>query len=117
MATAPQPAPTPVPTAVELSISFAPDSADIPADSQAALDRLAEKMVADPNMRVQVMASASGTEETESKARRMSLSRGIQVRNYLYHKGVRSTRIDVRALGLKGGGADRVDIVPAESLQ
>ena len=74
-------------------------------------------MTANENLRVQVMAYASGTPETESQARRTSLARGLAVRQYLYNKGIRSTRIDVRALGLKGNGADRVDVVPAEVVQ
>ena len=45
-------------------------------------------------------------------ARRLSLSRALQVRSYLIDQGVRSTRIDVRALGanVPSGPADRVDI-------
>jgi hypothetical protein len=72
-------------------------------------------MLGDENMRVQIMAYAAGTDDTESKARRKSLARGLAVRSYLIKAGVRSTRIDVRALGTKadGGPADRVDIVPA----
>ncbi len=43
--------------------------------------------------------------------------RCINIRQYLFKKDVRTTRMDVRALGLKSEGqpADRVDIVPANS--
>ena len=43
----------------------------------------------------------------------MSLSRALAVRSYLIEQGIRSTRIDVRALGLAGdsGPLDRVDVV------
>ena len=53
--------------------------------------------------------------DAESQARRKALARGLEVRKYLIGKGVRSNRIDVRALGTKseGGPADRVDIVPS----
>jgi len=46
--------------------------------------------------------------------RRLSLSRALAVRAFLIDQGVRSTRLDVRALGDKTGDgpADRVDIVP-----
>jgi outer membrane protein OmpA-like peptidoglycan-associated protein len=72
-------------------------------------------MQSNQNMRIQVLAYAAGTEDTESKARRKSLARGLAIRSYLIKAGVPSTRIDVRALGSKadGGPADRVDIVPA----
>ena len=44
----------------------------------------------------------------------MSLSRALAVRAYLIDQGVRSTRMDVRALGSKvgDGPADRVDVLP-----
>jgi outer membrane protein OmpA-like peptidoglycan-associated protein len=94
---------------------YSGESDDVPADATAQLDELAKKMAADENVRVQVMAYAAGTEDTESKARRKSLARGLAIRSYLIKAGVRSTRIDVRALGSKadGGPADRVDIVSA----
>jgi outer membrane protein OmpA-like peptidoglycan-associated protein len=42
----------------------------------------------------------------------MSLSRALSIRSYLIAKGVRSTRIDVRALGdqIPGGEPNRVDL-------
>ncbi len=78
------------------------------------LDALAQKMASDDNIRIQLLAYASGTPETASRARRMSLSRALAVRSYLIKQGVRSTRMDVRALGnnVEGSPADRVDIVP-----
>ena len=44
-------------------------------------------------------------------------SGGFRIRQYLFKKDIRTTRMDVRALGLKSEGqpADRVDIVPATS--
>ena len=63
-------------------------------------------------MRVQLMAYAAGKDLSSSKARRISLSRASSVRSYLIEKGVRSTRIDVRALGDKAEGdqKNRVDV-------
>ncbi|MDY0873503.1 OmpA family protein [Dongia rigui] len=88
---------------------------DLPQGATADLDALADKMAADTNMKVQVLAYSSGTPDAESQARRKALARGLEVRKYLIGKGVRSNRIDVRALGTKseGGPADRVDIVPS----
>jgi outer membrane protein OmpA-like peptidoglycan-associated protein len=96
-------------------VLYTTDSDDVPAPSNGDLDKVAASMLSDQNMRVQILAYAAGTEDTESKARRKSLARGLAIRSYLIKAGVPSTRIDVRALGSKadGGPADRVDIVPA----
>lgn len=69
-------------------------------------------MQADDKSRVQLMAYAAGEDLSSSKARRISLSRALSVRSYLIEKGVRSTRIDVRALGDKADGdqKNRVDV-------
>lgn len=100
-----------------IRIVFPSEINDVPPEANAALDDLASQMLADESMRIQIMCYASGTEETESKARRKSLARCINIRQYLFKKDVRTTRMDVRALGLKSEGqpADRVDIVPASS--
>jgi outer membrane protein OmpA-like peptidoglycan-associated protein len=98
----------------EIRIAFPADSADIPDSVKAQLNALAQKMASDDNMRIQLLAYASGTSEQASRARRMSLSRALAVRSYLIQQGVRSTRMDVRALGnnVEGSPADRVDIIP-----
>lgn len=112
----PQTASVPPATATEgqIRIAFPADSAEIPDAVKAQLDALAQKMASDDNMRIQLLAYASGTPETASRARRMSLSRALAVRSYLIKQGVRSTRMDVRALGnsVEGSPADRVDILP-----
>ncbi len=100
-----------------IRIVFPTDLNEVPPEATAALDDLAAQMLADESMRIQIMCYSSGDQETESKARRKSLQRCINIRQYLYRKDVRTTRMDVRALGLKSEGqpADRVDIVPANS--
>ncbi|MFZ5792272.1 MAG: OmpA family protein [Pseudomonadota bacterium] len=100
-------------TAGKTQILFAEGSAELPPEATAQLDALADKLSKDESLRLQLMAYASGTEDTASKARRISLSRALAVRAYLIDKGIRSTRMDVRALGNKveGEPADRVDIV------
>ena len=110
-----QPAP-PIPQG-GIRIVFPIEFNDVPGEANTALDDLAAQMVADENMRIEIKCYASGTEDTESKARRKSLQRCINIRQYLFKKDVRTTRMDVRALGLKSEGqpADRVDIVPANS--
>ena len=63
--------------------------------------------------RLQLKAYAGGTNDSSSSARRLSLSRALAVRSYLIESGVRSTRIDVRALGraADSGPPDRVDMI------
>jgi outer membrane protein OmpA-like peptidoglycan-associated protein len=96
-------------------ILYTGQSDDVPATATAELDTIAQDLLANQDKRIQVMSYAAGTEDTESKARRKSLARGLAIRSYLMKSGVPSTRIDVRALGNKaeGGPADRVDIIPA----
>jgi outer membrane protein OmpA-like peptidoglycan-associated protein len=49
----------------------------------------------------------------------LSLSRALAVRAFLIEQGVRSTRMDVRALGDKvpDGPVDRVDVLPQAANQ
>lgn len=94
-------------------LRFAAGDAALPEGSQVALESVARKLEAEPQLFLQLLAYAEGTEDEASKARRLSLSRALAVRSYLMNYGVRSTRIEVRALGNKvpEGPADRVDVV------
>jgi outer membrane protein OmpA-like peptidoglycan-associated protein len=71
------------------------------------------KKVAATETRLQLKAYAEAKGNDTSKARRLSLSRALAVRSFLIENGLRSTPIDVRALGIArdGGAPDRVDIV------
>ena len=82
----------------------------------ASLTGLIKSLNADKAQRVQLLAYAAAPEgeaRNRSKARRLSLSRALSVRAYLMGQGVRSTRMDVRAMGdrAKSGPANRVDVV------
>ncbi len=81
-------------------------------DIEAALRGIAA-VVAETDRRIQLNAYAGGTPETVGAARRLSLSRALTVRSFLIEQGVRSTRIDVRALGIAedDGPPERVDIM------
>jgi len=98
----------------QVRIVFAPESAEVPPEAEAALKELAAMMAADETLRLELLAYAAGNEDQANRARRMSLSRALAVRAYLINEGVRSTRMDVRALGnnVDGEPADRVDILP-----
>lgn len=97
-----------------LTIPFAGESARVPDAALSDLDRLAKRMLKDESLALQLLAYAEGDDANASKARRLSLSRALEVRKYLMDQGLRSTRIEVRALGnkLEGAGSpDRVDAV------
>ena len=97
----------------QFRLGFDSGSAAISGGTETQLDGVAKSMKQDGNLRLQLLAYAGGGAQTPSQARRLSLSRALAVRSKLIEKGIRSTRIDVRALGNKseGGPPDRVDII------
>lgn len=107
------PAPSPPQRRGETRISFPANQSELPAAARGDLDALARRLADDETLRVQLNAYAADAGDTGSQARRLSLSRALAVRSYLIDKGVRSTRLDVRALGKPqdSGPADRVDLV------
>jgi outer membrane protein OmpA-like peptidoglycan-associated protein len=96
-----------------LQIVFPAGAESLTDRDKSELDILAGDLVADESQRIQLQAYASSQDGTASMARRLALSRALEVRKYLIDSGVRSTRIDVRALGnvAESGPADRIDIV------
>lgn len=117
IAALPPAAPVSTPSAFRgdtLTVPFSVESARLSDASRGELDVLAKRMLKDEGLGLQLMAYADGDDASASKARRLSLSRALEVRKYLMDKGLRSTRIEVRALGNKsegGGSPDRVDAV------
>ncbi len=116
----PQPPAEPKRAALEKStlpvphIDFAVGTADLSPTARSALDAIAKTLASDDSRRVQLVAYATGTADEANQARRISLSRALNVRAYLIDHGVRNTRMDVRALGNRPDGnkpADRVEIV------
>ena len=123
VATAPKPAEVPKTIAaanagIEIKpglatrIEFGETATKIPGESKDRLRTLAEGVRDKADFRLQLMAYAGAEGLSASKARRMSLSRALSVRSFLIENGVRSTRIDVRALGNKTSEkpANRVDV-------
>lgn len=98
-----------------LRLMFGEGSAELAEEAKSNLQGLAATLMKDGNARVQLLAYASSPDDNASRARRLSLSRALAVRAYLIDQGVRSTRMDVRALGnkIEDGPPDRVDILPA----
>lgn len=95
-----------------LQVVFGANDLKLPSKAKSGLKDLAGKLKDQKNLRLQLMAYAGGKELSPGKARRMSLSRALSVRSFLIESGVRSTRIDVRALGSKTteAPANRVDV-------
>lgn len=94
-------------------IPFGSESSDISNDGKKYLDELAQRMKSDSALRLQLLGYAGSMQDSASKARRTSLFRALSVRTYLMKQGIRSTRMDVRALGnvVEDGAPDRVDAV------
>jgi outer membrane protein OmpA-like peptidoglycan-associated protein len=99
-----------------LRMGFEPGSSELAKPLRPRLDAIAERLVSDPDMRIQLRAFAAGKKEAANQARRLSLIRALAVRSYLIKQGVAATRMDVRALGngYGDGPPDRVDVVLAE---
>ncbi|MEX2449285.1 MAG: OmpA family protein, partial [Rhodospirillales bacterium] len=99
-----------------VQVVFAETSAKIPSGVTAQLKSLADQLSTKDTLRLQLKAYAGGKDMTPSKARRLSLSRALAVRSQLISAGVRSTRIDVRALGDKTTEEplNRVDVAIVE---
>lgn len=96
---------------------FAPNTSDTPDQAKSTLEKVVAALKADEQVHIQLIAYASGPPDQASQARRVSLQRAISVRSYLMEQGIKSTRIDVRALGNRSdvpGPQDRVDIVATD---
>lgn len=97
----------------QFRLSFGAGSAAVQNAAGTQLDDIAKSLKGNDALRLQLLAYSGGGTQTPSQARRLSLSRALAVRSHLIKQGVRSTRIDVRALGNKseGGPPDRVDVI------
>jgi outer membrane protein OmpA-like peptidoglycan-associated protein len=101
----------------QIRVLFQDGSVELGDDAKRRLSAVATALNENTAVRVQLLAYAKASADGASRARRLSLSRALAVRAYLIELGVRSTRMDVRALGDKigDGPADRVDILPQAS--
>lgn len=99
-----------------LVLRFPAGEAALPPEGEPPLARLAERLAGDETLRLRLMAYASGDSGSASQTRRLSLSRALAVRSFLIERGMRSTRIDLRALGdrTEEEPADRVDVLVVE---
>ena len=121
--TAPPPAPNPqvaaLPPAPSFSmekptaIPFVVGASTLADPAKQTLGSVAQTLNGNADLRLQIVAYATGSDDNASQARRLSLSRALAVRSFLIDAGIRSTRMDVRALGNKfdSGPGDRVDLI------
>ncbi len=103
----------------QVRVLFQEGSAVLSEAAKGQLTGVAALLEANASARVQLLAYAKATAKSPSRARRLSLSRALAVRAFLIEQGVRSTRMDVRALGDKApdGPVDRVDVLPQAANQ
>jgi outer membrane protein OmpA-like peptidoglycan-associated protein len=97
----------------DVRVTFGETETDVPLAQTASLDKLAKDLTAHPGERVNIIAYASGPETSGVFPKRVSLARGIAIRNYLTTtKGIDIERVNVKAQGNKnpGGPGDRVDV-------
>lgn len=93
-----------------IRVPFAEKSEKVDGSQSDSLAKIGADIAHDKNQRIQVIAYASGDEN--SAARRLSLTRALAVRSALESAGVDKVQIDVRALGnsVNDEPKDRVDI-------
>lgn len=103
---------TSAPDEVAARLVFPAGSAELGGGLAQRLDAVADGMTSGDE-RLLLQAYAAADPSGASGARRLSLARALEVRSYLMGKGLKSTQIDVRALGgaAAAGPADRVDVI------
>lgn len=94
-----------------VSLAFGAGSDALSAQATQMLTHFARR-VTDTQDRIEIRAYAAAPGDDFGTARRLSLKRALAVRGVLMREGIRSTRMDVRALGgsQSGGDPDRVDL-------
>jgi outer membrane protein OmpA-like peptidoglycan-associated protein len=95
-----------------LTVRFDGPSTDIPTAAAPMLGEVARQLLTDEALRLQLRSYAGGTPDGGREARQLSLARALALRERLADMGVRSTRVDVRALGASGGDGppDRIEL-------
>lgn len=94
---------------VKASLPFLKDKTDVDPDMQKKINDLAKELKAS-GAQVRVVTYATGKPEEQSAARRISLSRALQIRAKLIEQGVDPMRITTQALG-NTENTDKADIV------
>ena len=97
--------------AVLSRVRFSNGKTEIPAQAQATLDVLVQRLLTSRE-RVRLAGFSGKAGDYSSSARRLSLARALAIRTYLVSKGVAVDRVDVLAFGgATDGISDRVDVL------
>lgn len=97
--------------AVLSRVRFSSGKTEIPAQAQASLDQLVQRLLVSRE-RVRLAGFSGKAGDYSSGARRLSLARALAIRTYLVSKGVSVDRVDVLAFGGASDGiSDRVDVL------
>lgn len=105
---------TSAPTGGHIILPFAAQGSGLSDDVRGRLNEaVAGRMAKNPHLRIEIRAYAPGVDGESSADRRLSLARGLAVRDYLKAQGVDPERMNVRALGknVDHPPVDRVDVV------
>ena len=97
-----------------ISFGFEPGVSGLPLESkQSILTQVRSQLTAGNVERVEIRAYASMIDQVVSSARRISLARALEIRDFLTQGKVDASDIDIRPMGVQPGvePPDRVDIV------
>lgn len=93
-------------------IRFTPGAEELDTEAGDLIAGLSERLMADTSTKIEIRAYA-GAKPDPASARRISLSRALNIRAFMVDRGIANTRIAVRALGNTSAPdqpADRVDL-------
>ena len=96
------------------TVAFEPATSRLPEGSDPTISQAADLLLSRPGKQVILLAYAAGEDDTDARARRLSLARALAVRGKLIEFGVLSTRVEIRPLGaavIGGGDPDRVELI------
>ena len=95
----------------KILISFNPGDKELQEKEILKLNKIVGIMNLNKNQRLELTAYSS--DDSASKARRMSLVRALSIRSFLIKRGIGSNKLNVKALGNNTGmgPVDRVDII------
>ena len=79
--------------------NFAPSATGLTAKNKEDLEEVAKTVRADNRLAIRLISYAKNPELSSSKARRISLSRALTIRDFLLKQGIPSSKIEVHALG------------------
>lgn len=98
---------------VRLRLPYPVAATELSFPAQSELEALAVEVGGNDRIRLRLSAYANTGGGSAARARRTSLARALAVRAFLIERGIKASRIDLRALGNMDGaaGADRVDVV------